>query len=61
MKPDAEPRLPVLVRGWLALRAALRRRRQRQQLAVLSDAILKDIGLSRSEALEEARKPCWRR
>ncbi|MFC0267200.1 DUF1127 domain-containing protein [Kushneria aurantia] len=32
----------------------------RRQLARLSDAQLWDIGVSREEALEEARKPFWR-
>lgn len=36
------------------------RRRQRQALAGLDDAMLKDIGLSRADALFEADKPFWR-
>lgn len=36
------------------------RRRQRLTLGALSDHALKDIGLSRSEAEREARKPFWR-
>ena len=36
------------------------RRRQRLTLQGLSDYALKDIGLSRSEAEREARKPFWR-
>jgi len=34
--------------------------RQRQQLLELDDRLLADIGLSRREALEEARKPFWK-
>lgn len=37
------------------------RRRQRCALLELSDALLKDIGLVRSEAEREAHKPFWRR
>lgn len=33
--------------------------RQRRQLASLSDAMLKDIGLSRSQAYGEANRPFW--
>lgn len=36
------------------------RRRQRQALLSLSDALLKDIGLGRGDAEREARKPFWR-
>lgn len=35
--------------------------RSRRQLEMLSHHALKDIGVSRAEALEEARKPFWRR
>ncbi|MGG5819051.1 DUF1127 domain-containing protein [Falsiroseomonas sp. HW251] len=33
---------------------------QRRRLARLSDASLKDIGISRCDALREASKPFWR-
>ena len=36
------------------------RARQRRALAQLSNAELRDIGLSRGEALGEAQKPFWR-
>jgi uncharacterized protein YjiS (DUF1127 family) len=42
-----------LVETWL------QRRRQRRALLELSDHVLKDIGISRSEALQEGRKPFW--
>ncbi len=32
---------------------------ERQQLARLDDALLKDVGLSRADAWREARRPCW--
>jgi len=35
-------------------------RRERAQLLALSDRELRDIGLSRYDALHEARKPFWR-
>jgi uncharacterized protein YjiS (DUF1127 family) len=34
-------------------------RRQRQALAALDNARLQDIGLTRAEAEEEARRPLW--
>lgn len=36
------------------------RARQRRQLAELSDAMLRDIGLTRADASAEADKPFWR-
>jgi len=38
----------------------LERARQRRHLAQFSDHMLKDIGLSRSEAEREIAKPFWR-
>lgn len=35
--------------------------RERAQLAELSDAALKDVGLTRGDILAELRKPRWRR
>lgn len=46
--------LYLLLEGWVE------RRRQRRALLGLSDALLKDIGVSRADALREARKPFWR-
>ena len=36
------------------------RRRQRLALLALSDHMLKDIGLSRTDAIQEGTKPFWR-
>ncbi|WP_432695544.1 DUF1127 domain-containing protein [Marinobacterium sp. YM272] len=36
------------------------RARQRRQLATLPPEMLKDIGVSRTDALKEANKPFWR-
>lgn len=33
--------------------------RERQQLMQLSDAALKDIGLSRADIMEESERPFW--
>jgi uncharacterized protein YjiS (DUF1127 family) len=38
---------------------AVERRRSRMALMELSDAQLKDIGISRSEAFREANRPFW--
>jgi uncharacterized protein YjiS (DUF1127 family) len=49
--------------GWLrTLELWIDRRRQRKQLgelAELNDYLLKDIGVSREEAMREAEKPFW--
>jgi len=34
--------------------------RQRRQLAQLPDYLLKDIGVTRADALKEAEKPFWK-
>ncbi len=47
-------KLSKVVRLWY------QRDRQRHELARLSPAMLKDIGLSRSDALEEYAKPFWK-
>jgi uncharacterized protein YjiS (DUF1127 family) len=41
------------------LRNALALHRQRQHLAALDDALLKDIGLTREDALHEAGRSLW--
>lgn len=49
------PRVSVLRAVWTALQV----KRQRSQLAHLDDAMLRDIGLTRREAQEEAQRPVW--
>jgi uncharacterized protein YjiS (DUF1127 family) len=52
----------VAGRGWLArMRAVAARWRERRILETLDDRALRDIGISRSQALAEAAKPFWRR
>ncbi|NIZ15268.1 DUF1127 domain-containing protein [Phaeobacter sp. HF9A] len=41
------------------LRSALALRRQRRALRQLDETRLNDIGISRTKALEEARRPLW--
>jgi len=54
----------ILVSAWLrTLGLWIDRSHQRRQLgelAELNDYLLKDIGVSREEAMREAEKPFWR-
>ena len=62
--PDAErPRsLPRLSFNLLAtIRIWVARSHQRQELAELDNRLLRDIGVTRYEALCEAAKPFWKR
>jgi len=59
------PRSAGPVSTWVGRVAAsahrtLQRRRQRSALLELDDRRLNDIGLTRDQALKEARKPLWR-
>lgn len=49
------------VRAISSLLVLQRHWRERDQLAELSDAALKDLGLSRADIAAELRKPAWRR
>jgi uncharacterized protein YjiS (DUF1127 family) len=52
----------VAGQGWFGwIRAVAARWHQRRVLEQLDERSLRDIGISRSQALAEARKPCWRR
>jgi uncharacterized protein YjiS (DUF1127 family) len=46
--------LPALVNEWR------RRAHSRRELAALCDRCLRDIGVTRFEAIREVRKPFWR-
>jgi len=57
---DAATGLHATWRWFGAVETWLVRRRGRQDLSLLDDRMLKDVGISREEALWEARKPFWR-
>jgi uncharacterized protein YjiS (DUF1127 family) len=50
----------IRVRGFGILLLWQRRANERHALAQLDDRLLCDLGLSRSEAARESRKPFWR-
>ncbi len=56
--------LARMIHGVMVVRRRLaiwgQRYRTRQVLARMDDRLLKDIGLSRTEALQESDKPFWR-
>jgi uncharacterized protein YjiS (DUF1127 family) len=49
----------ALSRLWTVVLRAAGRHRQRQLLAEMPAHLLKDIGVTRAEALQEASKPFW--
>ena len=49
----------ALLRVVAMIEMAVERRRSRLALLEMSDAQLKDIGISRSEAYREANRPFW--
>ena len=55
--PAPGPWRPAL--AWVCM--AMERRRQRTRLAALEPRLLRDIGVTPTEALAESRKPFWRR
>ncbi len=63
IKPPAAPPSfglpPWARRGMRVFAGWIERSRQRRQLAVLNDAALKDIGLTRADVRMEIEKPFW--
>ena len=55
----SEPRGSFLLRMISMIELVVQRRRSRLALMELSDDMLKDIGVSRSEAFREANRPFW--
>lgn len=53
----ARPRATKTLLQRMRIAAAIAR--QRRDLAALDDAMLRDIGLSRGQALTEAARPFW--
>jgi uncharacterized protein YjiS (DUF1127 family) len=56
-----QPRGGVPLQAFVAIAAALERRRQRKRLAALEPRLLRDIGVSAEEAWRESRRPFWQR
>jgi len=52
--------LKILHRLGTAYRLSRERYRQRRQLMEMDDRQLKDIGITREQAEQEARKPIWK-
>jgi uncharacterized protein YjiS (DUF1127 family) len=52
--------LPPLVAGLMLIARWIERSRQRRALAALDDHVLRDIGITRVEAVGEAEKPFWK-
>lgn len=56
---DKAQAAPLWRRAWHQVRRWWQLAEQRRQLAALSDAALKDIGLSRADAWQESERPFW--
>jgi uncharacterized protein YjiS (DUF1127 family) len=52
--------IELLCRLRAGLRTLLLRWRGRRELAQLDERLLRDVGISREQALREAEKPFWR-
>jgi uncharacterized protein YjiS (DUF1127 family) len=53
-------RLHPVAAAWVLVSSWIARVRQREALAALDDHTLRDIGITRVEAMREAEKPFWR-
>ena len=59
-RPIARRRARVRQAGWLAwLATAMHAIQTRRRLAEMDDRMLKDIGISRADALQEAERAPW--
>ncbi|HEX6018702.1 MAG TPA: DUF1127 domain-containing protein [Burkholderiaceae bacterium] len=58
---DENHRDHALIRAWGLLNCWLARSRSRRLLAQMDGRMLKDIGLSRADAVIEGRKHFWQR
>jgi uncharacterized protein YjiS (DUF1127 family) len=58
-EPTCNSLLKILHRLGTAYRLGRERHQQRRQLMEMDDRQLKDIGITRVEAEQEARKPLW--
>jgi len=58
-RPRREPIHPFAA-AWILIANWIERARQRKALAGLDDHTLRDIGVTRVEAVRESDKPFWR-
>lgn len=52
--------IELIRRAWGVVERILRRQRERKTLLELDDRSLRDIGISREDAVREGCKPMWR-
>ena len=57
---DQRDLVPPLIAGLILIARWIERARQRAALAALDDQMLRDIGITRAEAMRESEKPFWR-
>ena len=50
----------ALAQIWFVVEGWFERSRQRRELGRMSDHLLRDMGITRTDALNEAGKPFWR-
>jgi uncharacterized protein YjiS (DUF1127 family) len=52
--------IEMIRRAWSVVERILRRQRERHKLLELDNRTLRDIGISREDAVREGGKPMWR-
>jgi len=57
---DVRIRLPMLWRGIRAVEMWLARRQGWQELSLLDDRMLKDVGVTHEQVFQRFREPFWR-